>query len=64
MRKADILVDTDLREVRDLKEVGGDLDLPSRLAKMSAFFKAVDVETSEFVGDTGGHGERGFVDEK
>jgi hypothetical protein len=50
-----ILVNTDGREICDLKEIRHDLDLPSQFAKMSAFFKVIQLETSEFPGDMSSH---------
>lgn len=59
--RGDILVNTDGREICDLKEIGHDLDLPSQFSKMRAFFKVIQLETSEFPGEMSGHGDSTIV---
>ena len=60
-REGDILVDSDLRKIVNLKEVCHDFDFPPQFAKMSTFFKAVHVEVGELVGQMRRHVEKEFV---
>jgi hypothetical protein len=56
-----ILIDTKLRKIVNLKEVCHDFDFPPRFAKMSTFFKAVQVEVCKLVGQMRRHVEKKFV---
>ena len=55
-RERDILMNTDLREIHNLEEIGLHLDLLPQLADMSSFFKSRDIELSELFSDCSRHG--------
>jgi len=56
-RLGNTLIDTDLREIGNLKEVGHNFDLLSQFSKISTLFEAIDLEASEFVGNMRSHGD-------
>ena len=59
--RGNILIDTDLGEFFNLKEVCHDFDFPPQFSKMSAFFKAVHFEVRELLGQMRRHFEEEFA---
>lgn len=45
--RRDVLVDTNLRKLRDFKEIRHDLELPTQLSKMRTLLKMAKLECSK-----------------